>query len=138
MGKHPRVKWLRRTDWVYQIFNVPDPRIRRTRRLYQQPCDVLRSPFIDHESFYKVVHGGRFLVSHAYWSDYAEEQLRQYEAKKPDGISVFTRPAAWYAGIEKDFKQVFIYEDTVDIRPILQLPFDSFDRRCRAVAAHPV
>ena len=110
------------------------PGIKRAPRLMrEEPCEILRYPLIDHESFHKVVRGGRLLVSHAYWCDRAEEQLRRYEEQKPAGVNIMMRPAAWYPGIENNFKQVFIYEDGVDIDAILRLPYDYFDKRCRAV-----
>lgn len=96
----------------------------------------LEYPLLDHDETYKW-EDKCFVVSHAYWSERSEEQLRRLMEEVGNGINprvrVVTRDATW-SNLPHLFKQVFIFgfDDEDVIQELLALPYHAFDSRCAA------
>lgn len=99
------------------------------------PRGLLRYPFFDHDEMFRMVGGDtntRFLVSNAFWSDQAGDQMQAYADVMHDaGVRIFTRPATW-PNYNDEFRQIFICMPGVDIDIVLAQPHNFYHRNAGA------
>lgn len=100
--------------------------------------EVFRYPIVDHSVVWKWrgkrTKGLYFLVSHAYWNERSEEQLKTIqEGLEGSTWTLVSRDAVWNGLKDTPFKQIFIFGEQVVKDDVLSMPYDYFDTRCQKV-----